>query len=343
LEILHLSDKHSIAVRSLPILATIPRSGTWFLRYAISFLSHLNNGGWVKDLLTGKIVGNQAGTPFDFQGFRGGPIFHVGGTFPFDQLFIGHTVCPGFGRISEEVEWWDQTLFHAAGYDYFHAGLNYEFTPMDLSCSRYTSVQVEALERSAWEDPDHRIVLVYRNPIDQAWSYFHFCCGHAESVYGTPDGRPLSDLSFTSYLFSGALASYAKQFISYQRLAEYFPHKVRLVPFERLARDPEEELGAILDHLAGGRRHERPTLSDALSLARPDHLRAIECQLGRSLDGTWSNGRSHMQQESNASDETVSKTRDAAFHFLRSRGIDVDLIQWPLSGGPRDSAVSQAR
>ena len=83
-------------VFSLPILATVPRSGTWFLRYAISFLCHIDRGGRIDDRLTGRTFGDPAGPAFDFQSFRGGPLFHVQGTLPDDHLFIGHTVCPGF-------------------------------------------------------------------------------------------------------------------------------------------------------------------------------------------------------------------------------------------------------
>jgi hypothetical protein len=35
--------------QDLPMLATIPRSGTWFLRYAIAFLCYLERGGRVRD------------------------------------------------------------------------------------------------------------------------------------------------------------------------------------------------------------------------------------------------------------------------------------------------------
>src|SRR5262245_60926690 len=82
--------------QDLPMLATIPRSGTWFLRYAIAFLCHLERGGQVRDRLTRRIVGTPSGPDFDFTRFKGGPLFFVSGTFPADHLFIGHTVCPGF-------------------------------------------------------------------------------------------------------------------------------------------------------------------------------------------------------------------------------------------------------
>src|SRR5919108_373464 len=150
-------------VNKLPILSTIPRSGTWFLRYAISFLCHLDRGGRIDDRLTGKIVGNPFGPRFDFEAFKGGPLFRVAGTMPADNLFIGHTVCPGFGDLAGKVDWWPRTDFHVPGYDYLHEGMDYRQTPVELGHRRNAPVNVPALEKAASKGRGPRIVLVYRN------------------------------------------------------------------------------------------------------------------------------------------------------------------------------------
>ena len=118
-------------IRSLPILATIPRSGTWFLRYALAFLAHLDRGGRIDNRLTGRIVGDPSGAPFDFEQFNGGPIFCVRGTMPSDHVFVGHTVCPGFTGAISKRSWWHRSTFHVPGYDYLHEGLNYRYTPVE--------------------------------------------------------------------------------------------------------------------------------------------------------------------------------------------------------------------
>ena len=97
------------------------------------------------------------------------------------------------------------------------------------------------------------------------------------------------------YLFESALPSYAKQFISFQALAERHPAQVRLVPYEQLMAKPVEVLAGILDHLSGTPR-ERPALADAVWLARREHMKAIEKELGRSLDGTRIDRGSHISQ-----------------------------------------------
>ncbi len=316
------------SVLSLPILATVPRSGTWFLRYAISFLCHLDRGGRIDDRLTGRTFGDAAGPAFDFQSFRGGPLFHVQGTLPDDHLFIGHTVCPGFA--ASDVDWWSRTPFHVPGYDYFHEGMNYRYTPIDLAAYRYTPVRVRALERAASRGRGRPIVLVYRNPLAQAVSYFRYGQNHRDTTYNSLKGRPLAAVALRDYLFDSALPSYAKQFISYQTLAERYPAQVRLVPYERLMAQPVEVLAGILDHLAGTPR-ERPQLADAVWLARPEHMKAIEKELGRSLDGTRIDRDSHIQVSPGRADARIDdRTRAEAIAFLNRLGLDISLFDWPL-------------
>ena len=316
-----------LRVSSPPILSTVPRSGTWFLRYAISFLCHLDRGGRLDDRLTRRTFGDPSGPAFDFQGFRGGPLFHVRGTLPDDHLFIGHTVCPGFA--ASDVDWWGRTPFHVPGYDYFHEGMNYRYTPIDLAAYRYTPVRVSALERAASRGRGRPIVLVYRNPLDQAVSYFRYGQNHKDTTYNSLNGRPLAAVALRDYLFDSALPSYAKQFISYQALAERHPAQVRLVPYERLMADPVNVLALILDHLAGRALH-RPWLADAVSLARPEHMKAIEKELGRSLDGTRIDRGSHIQVSPGRSDARIDeRTHDEAIAFLNRLGVDIGLFEWP--------------
>lgn len=315
---------------SLPILATVPRSGTWFLRYTISFLCHLDRGGHIADRLTGQVFGDPAGPAFDLQSFRGGPLFRVRGTLPDDHLFIGHTVCPGFDRA--HVSWWHATPFHVPGYDYFHEGMNYRYTPVDLAEYRYTPVHVKAMERAARRGRSRPIVLVYRNPLDQAVSYFRYSQNHKDATYNSAGDRPLTTVTLRDYLFDSALPSYAKQFVSFQALAERYPAQVRLVPYERLMAQPVDIMACILDHLSGMPRMW-PALAEAVWLARREHMKAIEEELGRSLDGTRIDRGSHISQVSpGRSDARIDeRTRAEAVALLDRMGVDTGLFDWPLT------------
>jgi hypothetical protein len=317
---------------ALPVLATVPRSGTWFLRYAISFLCHLDRGGRIDDRLTGRTVGNRAGPPFDFEHFRGGPLFRVRDTLPAEHLFIGHTVCPGFAGLSAGIDWWDRTPFHVPGYDYFHEPMNFRYTPVDLAAQKYTEVRVPALERAARKAAGPPMVLVYRNPLDQAASYFRYSQNHKCARYNSLDGRPLRSVPFRQYLFDCALPSYAKQFISFQTLARRHPARVLLLPYERLERDAVAMLAVILDHLAGTARR-RPHLADAVWLARREHLKAIEQELGRSLDGTRVKHASHITQmkAGRSGRQFDDRMLNETLIALACYGIDTDLLDWPVT------------
>jgi hypothetical protein len=136
-------------------------------------------------------------------------------------------------------------------------------------------------------------------------------------------------VALRDYLFDSALPSYAKQFISYQALAERHPAQVRLVPYERLMADPVNVLALILDHLAG-RALQRPWLADAVWLARAEHMKAIETELGRSLDGTRIDRGSHIQVSPGRSDARIDeRTRAEAIAFLNRLGLDIGLFDWP--------------
>ncbi len=314
-------------VKSLPVLSTVPRSGTWFLRYAISFLSHLDQGGRIDDRLTGEISGPASGTAFDFHRFRGGPLFRVRSTMPRDHLFIGHTVCPGFADAASLFPWWSRTAFHVPGYDYLHEGLNYDYTPVDLAPYEYTRVSVQALEQASSAGRGDGAALVYRNPVSQAASYFRYCASNVNPAYNTYEGRPLADVPFRDYLLGSALPSYAKQFVSFQAMAARHPGRVLLVPYEHLLARPEEALSDLLDHLSGTSGRDRPNLPRALRLARREHLRAIEVELGHSLDGTRAANGSHMRQ-GDLGLRLDDRIRDQAISRLQTMGIDVDLFAW---------------
>ncbi len=105
-------------------------------------------------------------------------------------------------------------------------------------------------------------------------------------------------MSLRDYLFDSALPSYAKQFISYQALAERHPAQVRLVPYERLMADAGRGAGRASSTISRERRVNGRRSPTPVWLARPEHMKAIEKELGRSLDGTRIDRGSHISQVS---------------------------------------------
>ena len=314
----------------LPVLSTVPRSGTWFLRYLFSFVCHLEQGGRLDDLLTGEIIGNPQGAAFDFKRFRGGPLFRVAGTLPTEHMFIGHTVCPGFHDSIPTRHWWRQTSFHVPGYDCLHEEKSYRHTPVDLASYDYAPIKVPAMERATRKGRGAPIAVVYRNPVDQAFSYFRYCQAHINPAYRLFRGRAIAEMSFREYLFDAALISYARQFISYQLQAARYPDLVKLIPYENLIDRPVETATHLLDHFSGTRR-EWPMLRAAVRLVRKEHMRAIEGKLGSSLDGTRNGESSHMRPSDDAERDllTDASLRDEAIARLSDMGVDCSLFAWP--------------
>jgi hypothetical protein len=169
------------------------------------------------------------------------------------------------------------------GYDYLNDGHNYRYTPVDLAAYEYESIRVERLEARAATGRGPRTALVFRNPVGQALSYLRYCQAHNIRARNTA-GQPFCDMPFPKFLFEYALKSYAKQFISYQTMAERQPSSVLLIPYERLLDAPVESLTSLLNHLSGRARAEWPNLHEAVWLARYENMKAIEAELGRSLD-----------------------------------------------------------
>jgi hypothetical protein len=311
----------------LPIIATVPRSGTWFIRYSIAFYCHLGRGGQIRDRITGQMHGDLSGAPFDFERFLGGPLF-ADPAFPADRLFVGHTACPGFSRIAGEVPWWKDTPFPIPGYDYLHEGLDLTCTPTEFGGHSSTPLLPERLEEAAWTDARQRAVLVYREPVAQAESFFQF--GKNKVDAHRMAGHWFDDTSFTEFLFDAALPCYAKQFVTYQKMAARLPDRVKLVPYEHLIVAPATTLEAMLRFLVSdASKLDTKGLGIALHLARQEHLQALERELGRSLDGT--HAKSHIQRpRGTGADRPV----DVALYervagWLAARGISSTHFVWP--------------
>jgi hypothetical protein len=311
-------------VRLLPIIACLPGEDVWSLRLAVAFLSHLRQGGHITDRLTGRLLGNQAGRPFNFDHLHGGPLFWVPGLVSSGHLFIGHTICPGFDRIASKFGWWADKPFCAPGYDYLHDKIDYGHVPVDLAPHAFASVSVKDVDAAAWTDPRQRTVLVHGDPIEQAVAYFaHFPSRPARH---RPDER-IADRPFRDYLFQHALPSYAKTFVSYQAMARAVPGSVSIVARDTLLQQPVDTLSSILLHLTGDR--PQPTLlAAAVDLVRREHVAALERELGGPLGGSRGRRNGGVPQ-SVVEDARDPGLRHEALALLASLGVDMTDLSAP--------------
>lgn len=320
------------------MVACVPGVDVWFLRFAFAFLAHLRQGGHVVDQLSGQCVGNPAGPSFNFDHVSGGPLLWAPDLVPSHHLFIGHTVCPGFHRISSQFEWWASTPFATPGHDYLHDGINYGHVPVDLAPHAFVSVSVGDVDAAAWTDRQ-RMVLVYGDPIEYAISCFTSSRDPARPGHGQ---RAVLNGTFHEYLLKCALPSYAKMFISYQAMAQAAPGAVHLVAEDALRAEPAPVLSSVLSHLKLDRWQSAPIPAVA-NLSRRQHIMAIERGLERSLTGS----RRSRRKAAGSVQETVPlaarepKLRREALSFLETMGVDTAYFQAaPVAASPLGDAAA---
>lgn len=320
------------AAKVVPVIAGIPGTDVWFLRLALAFMAHLGRGGHVTHRLNQQVVGKPSGQPFNFDHVSGGPLLWTSGLLGAGHLFIGHTVCPGFGKIAAQVPWWEGTKFCAPGFDYFHEGLDYAQVPVDLAPHAYVTVEVGAMEAAAWTDPAQRAVLLYPDPVDQAAFYFKYCQNHSRPTHNRLEGKRLTEWAFRDYLFKYALPSYAKLFVSYQAMAKALPGAVSIVSHRLLLDRPSETLASILSHLSGKQR-DWPMVDAAVDLAQADHLAAVQAEVGRPWDraNRRPQGRAGDSYEQIMGEPLDPRLRRETLEFLASLGIEPRYFSVPAS------------
>lgn len=282
-------------IRKLPIIALVPDQSVWFVRMALAFLDHLNRGGQITDQLTGRVVGDPSGLPFNYDHVRGGPLFWLPSLLGTKHLFIGHTVCPGFADIAHRFPWWNQVRFSARGYDYLHEGLDYARTPVDLAPHPYACVDVDAIERAAWTSPQ-RTAFIYGDPIELAIR--RYLRSGSNRQPGCRDSKhiQLTDGRFHDYLIGDALPSYAKYFLSYQAMTIATPGSVRLFSAADLRARSAATLAAILSYMADTVPPASMVL-EAVHLARREHLFAVQLTLGHSFDFAQRLSRDQLDED----------------------------------------------
>ncbi len=323
----------------------MPGTDVWFLRFTFAFLSHLQQGGHVVDRLSGRCIGNSAGPAFNFDHMSGGPLLWVPDLLPSRHLFIGHTVCPGFDRISSTFDWWASTPFCAPGYDYLHDGTNHGHVPVDLAPHAFVPVSVGDVDAAAWTHGGQRMVLVYGDPIEHALGCFQYTRNEGRGPRNRLGRRPLPELPFQEFALQRALPSYARMFISYQAMAQAVPGAVHLVAEDSLRAEPARILSAILSHLKLDRW--QPTMIDAVvDLARPKHIGAVERELGRSLTASRASRRTPVWPVAESVTEAAMDPalRREALTLLASLGVDTRYFEAPpVTAAPRADAVAAGR
>ena len=198
------------------LIATMPRSGTWYSFYFLEFLDVYLSGR------------SNLNTRLDLEIYHG---------LKLGKVHI-HTICPGFLEICQGPlrRKWDELEFYNPGFNYgykrFIAGNENVFAPN--------------------RNPGIRIVYIYRNPLDQAVSYFRHTQKHRQSsarTYVDSTGKEVPIENEQHYLRRVGIEAYIKQYVTYHFMKERFADNIKMIGYENLVRAPDKFFAEILSFL----------------------------------------------------------------------------------------------
>ena len=233
----------------IALVATMPRSGTWFSFYFFEFLDvFLTDRGTLNTKLD----------------------LHVLHGLKLGKLHT-HCLCPGFLEHynGEHRAAWDDLDFYTPaynfGYERFIEGNEAVFDPR----------RNQAL----------RIVYLYRNPLDQMVSFYRHIEKHRQLaartfVDETGVERPFESLS--DFVETAGIAAYIKQFFSYAAMAsgpgETAADNILMMPYERLLRDGDNSYTRILEFLGFALDDDRAraAFAKARNASKMESLRVLE-------------------------------------------------------------------
>jgi hypothetical protein len=233
------------------IIATMPRSGTWYNHYFFDFYHQLLQG---KTDLNAKVTS--------------API-SAKDTIGLDFMLICHATCPGFHHYQgKHREAWDKLVFYVNGFNHAKDIIEHNIKFLDPFLNK-----------------DARIVYLYRNPLDQAISFFRHAQNHKDQQHRyrkDSQGNMVLMTNVKEYIHHVGLEAYIKQFLTYKIMKDMWPDNILMVTYKNLTRDPKATFMKILKHF--GHDIDNPSrlekLDIALALSSKDSMKNIENNIG---------------------------------------------------------------
>lgn len=238
----------------IALMATMPRSGTWYSFYFFEFLDLFMSG---RDSLNTRLD------------------LHVYHALKLGKLHT-HCICPGFLEASkgQDRSNWDQLVFYTPGYDY--------------GGGRFIEDNQEIF--SPLQNPEIRIVYLYRNPLDQIVSYYRHIQKHRQETtrsFTTKRGEELLFTDLSHFLRTAGVDGYIKQYWTYHYMMTQAPDCLLLLSYEELMESPPHAFVRMLKFLDLDLDPDRTVLKaafkKALNATMPKSLHNLERAMGSSL------------------------------------------------------------
>ncbi|MFC1811229.1 sulfotransferase domain-containing protein [Thermodesulfobacteriota bacterium] len=294
------------------VVSTMPRSGTVYNKYFFHFYDQLllgrNSKEIVEEILTNSFPTNS--------------INDYGATIGIDAFTLTHFNCPAFNSYKgKHLKPW-KALNDWGG----------EKSGFDIGGGLIKSNEVMV---DPSHNPQSRIVYIYRNPLDQAVSFFHHTQNQRNIKYYTDalgNEFSFSSSSVKDYFLAAGLDAYIKQFFTFYAIKSLFPDNIFMLTYEALMRNPKDHFGKMLKYFG----HDPDTLesgtyfNEALQLASRDSMKNIEGKMGRSLSDDQDPTHRHIRDSRTGkwrehfNDEVLKEIEQRLAHF------DLSLYQFDL-------------
>tara|TARA_B100000575_G_scaffold294319_1_gene309461 strand:- start:1898 stop:2806 length:909 start_codon:yes stop_codon:yes gene_type:complete len=242
------------------LIATMPKSGTWFCQY---FFWALNKSIRFKDFDFGHC---------DFNKIK------IKNFLPFynSSIFIGHASCPGYElEINDKLmNEWKKLKFWNSGYNWVNHEINKAYYPL---------FNKEVI-----------ILYIYREPLSQIFSLFNYCKDHKDLSHRRFSSVPLIDF----YTKVSAVDSYIKQYHTFKYMSNLYPNNVYMIKYENLISDPTRyfsEMCELFDIMSSSNLIKN-NIKAAVDFVSIENLKSIEKKTSRSLANDGSR-ESHIQGE----------------------------------------------
>lgn len=250
------------------LIGTMPRSGTWYHHYFFYFYDLFLQGFSAAQILEKAKISPPNLTP----------IQNYGNSFGVDIFLVAHMICPGFENYNGKYRKdWQSLRFYVDGFNYGSNVIKNHMTVFDPE-----------------QNPNARVVYVYRNPLDQAVSFYNHSMHHKESKHRYFLDQQESSIRIDSvkkYILQVGIDAYIKQFITYQIMGKLYPEQILLLSYEGLMRDPKSHFKSILSHFGNDTESlmHQTAFTEALKLSDRNSMKNFENSLGRSLGNDQTN------------------------------------------------------
>ncbi len=183
----------------------------------------------------------------------------------------GHCICPGsLENLDNYMMAWNDLDF-AEGFNGATALLGENLKLFDPPKNR-----------------DAKLVYVYRNPLDQAVSYFRHMQNHKNQdlkYYTNLNDKKCLVASVSEYVFVAGLDSYIKQYLTWKLMKEKYYNNIFLIKYEELVRNPISIFKKALLHLGHDvdKTKNQELFAQAIRLSSKDSMKNIENLIGHAL------------------------------------------------------------